>query len=141
MDKIDKFQGEYRFLSNFYPCNIIYEGVVYSSVEHAYQAAKTTNEDLKKQIARMRTPSAAKQAGKNVPLREDWDEIKVSIMEELVKEKFRDLHLLRMLLETEQAYLEEGNDWGDTFWGVCNRKGENKLGKILMKIREESKAP
>ena len=59
-------------------------------------------------------------------------------METLVREKFsHNKDLKEMLLETGDAIIEEGNDWNDTFWGVCNGKGENHLGKILMKIREE----
>lgn len=74
--------------------------------------------------------------GKAVPLRDDWDEIKVSIMQTLVYLKFvKNKELRDLLLATEPEHLEEGNTWGDTFWGVCKGEGKNLLGRILMDIR------
>jgi len=137
---IKEFQGEYRFLSNFWPCRVYYEGKKYPSVEHAYQAAKTL--DLKKRamIRKQITPGKAKRFGKTLVLRSDWDEKKLEIMEFMVADKFKNSRKLRKeLLKTGRKELVEGNWWGDTFWGKCRGKGENHLGKILMKVREELK--
>jgi len=135
-NKILGFFGEYRFLSSFWLVPIVYEHVVYPSVEHAYQAAKSPNLLIKKNISEMRTPGEAKRAGK-VLYRPDWHDIKLKVMENLVRKKFEDPVLRIRLLETGNMYLEETNTWRDTFWGVCNGVGENNLGKILMKIRGE----
>lgn len=134
--KIDRFQGDYKFLSNFYPCEIEYEGIKYKTLEHAYQASKTLDISLRKAVAEKKSPSKAKRAGRKLKLRSDWDEIKLGIMEELVRIKFTDHpNLKRKLLDTEDAELIEGNTWGDNYWGIYKGEGENHLGKILMKIR------
>ena len=134
---IREFQGPHRFLSNFYPATVMYDGLVFRSVEHAYQAAKTDDWEVRKKIQALEKSGDAKKAGYRVPLREDWDRIKFGIMETLVRRKFEIPELRNKLLMTGDQDLIEGNWWGDTFWGVCRGKGENHLGKILMKIREE----
>lgn len=138
MDKIDKFDGtKYRFLSNFYTCIVHYDGIIYPSSEHAYQAAKTTDFALREVIAKMDTPGKTKQAGKRLTLREGWDTMKFNIMSEIVLIKFAtNANLRQFLIETGDAELIEGNTWGDQYWGVCNGIGENNLGKILMHVRK-----
>lgn len=134
---IDRFSGEYRFLSNFYPCDIIYEGEVYASVEHAYQAAKTKDPFERKVIQRQETPGRAKREGQHVTLAKGWDSAKVLVMEDLLRQKFNYPSLREKLYNTKGHDLIEGNDWGDTFWGEVDGVGQNHLGKLLMKIREK----
>lgn len=136
---IDSFRGEYGFLSNFAWCKIKYKGVIYKTVEHAYQAAKTLDKKRKQLISEAPTPGAAKRWGRNVEIREDWEEIKLDIMLALVRQKFTIPELKKKLLATGKEKLIEGNWWGDTFWGVCKDEGENHLGRILMRVREELK--
>lgn len=138
MEKIEKFSDAWKVLSNFYACPVMYEGKEYPTVEHAYQAAKTTDEEIREYIRTLSAPGLAKKAGKMVDLREDWEEVKIQVMEDLCRQKFtQDPFCRSKLLHTEDAELIEGNTWGDTFWGVCKGKGKNHLGKILMKIRQE----
>lgn len=137
MTKIDSFSGGYRFLSNFYPCEMDVAGVRYPTLEHAFQAEKTTNMTEREIIRNARTPGQAKALGRKVTLRQDWDEIRVDVMLELLRIKFSDKVLRAELLATEDALLVEGNHWNDRFWGVCEGKGENWLGKLLMEIRKE----
>jgi N-glycosidase YbiA len=134
---INSFSGPHRFLSNFYPSPIIYGSIIYPTVEHAYQAAKSSDMSIRKQISLLNSPGKAKRAGQNVTLRLDWEEVKVEIMEDLIRIKFQNDDLYNKLLATIGEELIEGNNWGDTFWGVCDSVGENNLGKILMKIRDE----
>lgn len=136
---IDAFRGEYRFLSNFYPCEISYERILYPSVEHAFQAAKSTDINVRRRICAANTAMVAKFMGNNIKLRPLWDDIKVSIMLVLIRKKFRDSELRRKLLATGTAKLIEGNTWNDTFWGVCKGEGKNQLGRILMVVRDEVK--
>jgi ribA/ribD-fused uncharacterized protein len=138
--KITEFDGEYRFLSNFHPAPMEYERISYPTVEHAYQAAKTTDYHERQRIAALPSPGRAKRAGAKLTLRPDWDALRLNVMETLLRQKFT-LHadLRALLLATGDAILEEGNTWGDVFWGVCNGVGENHLGKLLMKIRDELK--
>ncbi len=136
--KIDSFQGKYRFLSNFWPAMVEYEGITYPSVEHAYQASKTMDMGERRRISEIVEPGDAKRAGRAAKQRPDWEEVKLRVMEDCVRYKFAHHAELRdKLLATDEAELIEGNSWGDRFWGVCDGQGENHLGKILMKVRTE----
>ena len=139
--KIAEFQGEYRFLSNFSPAEVVYEGITYPTVEHAYQSAKTLEPNERKRIAALKTPAEAKAEGRKLKLRDDWDAAKFVAMEDCVRYKFTHHDDLReKLLATGDAILEEGNTWNDRIWGISppgSGQGENRLGQILMKIRGE----
>lgn len=123
-------------MSNFYPCVVSFEGVDYPSVENAYQAAKFPK--LARKIFETCTAKEAKQKGKKARLPKDWNkDKKLGVMKKLIALKFKSNTLLaNKLLDTGDAELIEGNWWGDTFWGMCKGKGENKSGELLMKRRE-----
>jgi N-glycosidase YbiA len=127
----------YEFLSNFYPATVRLDGVEYPTVEHAYQAAKTLNEAERRHVRSAPTPAEAKARGGQVTIRPDWNEVKVEVMRGLLRQKFSDAALRDRLLRTAPRELVEGNTWGDQFWGVCEGKGENWLGRLLMEIRDE----
>lgn len=144
------FFGEYRWLSNFWYSEVEFEGDYYPSTEHAYQAAKTLDPDLRRKFRfKLKyegtepieyTPSCAeaKRMGSSVKCREDWEEVKVSVMEYVLRQKFKSgSDLAQKLIDTADLYLEETNHWGDVFWGVCNNKGKNVLGNLLMLIRRD----
>ena len=134
---IDTFGGDNSYLSNFYYAPIVYNGVKYNSTEVAYQAAKAVKELDKKKFICM-TSSEAKALGRKIELRPDWDSVKDVVMYDVCKLKFTThADLKEKLLSTGDAELIEGNYWGDVYWGVCNGIGQNKLGKILMRIRSE----
>jgi len=134
---IQSFTMEYSFLSNFYPCLIEFEGDIYRTLEHAYQAAKTHDPDERRKIREEERAGKAKQMGKRVTIREDWEQIKVKVMRELLKKKFENPQFRKLLLDTYPHELIEGNNWGDTYWGKCNGHGKNMLGTLLMQIRSE----
>ena len=134
------FDGPFRFLSNFFLAPLVYEGVLWSNSEAAYQAAKCANPDQKTWFYLL-DPGPAKRLGKKVKMRPDWEEIKLSIMYDIVKAKFEQNPELRESLLSTTGHLEEGNTWGDKIWGTVNREGENNLGKILMRIRDELSNP
>jgi ribA/ribD-fused uncharacterized protein len=135
---INDFSGQFRFLSNFYPCWVNFDGHEYPSVEHAYQAAKTTDEQLRLMFMEpIMTSAEAKKAGRRLKIRPDWEEVKIPIMRDLLREKFKQLKFKELLLSTGNEELVEGNWWGDTFWGVCKGEGQNWLGKLLMEVRNE----
>ncbi|MBQ1388752.1 MAG: NADAR family protein [Clostridia bacterium] len=139
MGVIDNFDGEYRFLSNFYVVKVEYGGLVYTSSEAAFQAQKCLTKEERVQFTQL-SPSKSKTLGRNVQLRPDWNDVRIGIMEDIVRCKFaQNPDLAKMLLETGDKTLIEGNTWHDTFWGVDSKSGygKNNLGKILMKIREE----
>lgn len=134
---IDSFRGPYSFLSNFYKSDIIYDGIRYNSAEAAFQAQKSLDLSEREEISLL-TPLKAKKAGRHITLREDWDEVKLDIMYKICLSKFTQNEDMRQLLiSTCGEELIEGNDWGDSFWGTVDGHGENHLGKILMRIRDE----
>lgn len=135
MDCVPSFRNELAFLSNMYECKVEsnYYGCTFQNAEAAYQAMKCTvavyefiNVD----------GYTAKRLGKQVELRSDWNEVKLSIMEKILRAKFQG-ELLQKLLAVKGEIVER-NNWGDFYWGICNGKGENHLGKLLMKIRDEA---
>ena len=133
---ITSFKGEFFFLSNFYGCPINYLGLLFPTVEHAFQATKTKSAKERRRISLIITPGSAKRAGRKLDLRKDWETIKVGVMTDLLELKFIHPQLRRALLNTGEEYLVEGNNWGDTFWGACDGKGKNKLGLLLMELRD-----
>lgn len=142
--EIKEFRGEYYFLSNYSPLKnpILLEGIYYPTSEHAYQAYKTLDLEKRKGIANLNAPGESKKAGKNLDIRSDWEKIKLSVMEMVLKAKFSyNSDLLMKLLYTNDKILIEGNTWNDIFWGVNIQtgKGKNNLGKLLMKIRSQYK--
>lgn len=136
---INNFRGEYSFLSNFYNSPVEYQGITYRNNEAAFQSAKSLNLDIRKTFSNL-DPSQAKRKGRHIALRPDWENVKFDIMYEICKAKFSQNKTLKdKLLNTRNEYLEEGNTWGDKIWGTINGEGQNNLGKILMRVREELK--
>lgn len=138
------FHGEHAFLSNFYPSVLDYEGLVYPTVEHAYQAAKVLDEEGRIKLRDAATPGAVKKMGRRVKRRKDWFAVNLGIMTDLIRQKFtRYPDLREWLLLTGERELIEGNNWGDDFFGMVKDdktgqwRGENHLGKMLMLIRAE----
>jgi len=159
-----EFKNEKRFLSNMYPCSIIFEeideikgmfsnipfdGETYGSSEHIYMAMKSNNPLWHKKIRGMDEPHKTKTAARKYlqkdllfeteevfSFREDWDEVKYEIMKAIIYLKFiQNKYLANQLINIE-GYIEERNDWNDTYWGTYDGNGENNLGKILMEVRE-----
>lgn len=139
MDDIVEFSGAYRFLSNFWPAVVYLDDEEYRSTEYAFHAGKTFDPAMRRMIREAVTPGQAKRLGRHVPLRPDWEEVKVPFMLDLNRQKFAHPELREALLATGTRRLVEGNTWRDTFWGVDLRtgKGQNKLGLILMLVRQE----
>ena len=142
---INKFDGKYAFLSNFYECDVTYNSLTYKNSEAAFHAQKTLNETERKQFTTL-NPFASKKMGRKITLRNDWESIKTKIMYEICYAKFsQNKELKEKLLATGDEYLEEGTYWHDNTWGNCycekckNIHGENRLGAILMEVREELK--
>ena len=127
----------YDFLSNFFASTVAYEGTLYPTVEHAYQASKTLDKSTREIIRKAPDPNKAKRLGQSIVVRSDWHDVRVNIMKSLIKEKFENPFLKWRLLETKNKELINENRWNDKFWGVVNGKGENWLGKILQDVRQE----
>lgn len=137
-ERIDSFQGEFAFLSNFYPLAVPVVDqfrLTYGTVENAYQAVKSMAMQDRREIQKL-SPGKAKIAGSGLPLRSDWETIKRAVMAELLLQKFLlNVDLRVRLIFTHNAELIEGNHHMDVYWGVCNGKGENHLGRLLMAVR------
>lgn len=140
--RILAFDGPHAFLCNFHPSPIEWEGVAYPTVEHAFQAAKTLDDDTRRWIAALPLPLDAKAAGQRVALRPNWEAVKTAVMAELLRLKFADPALRALLRATGDAELIEGNHWFDRVWGQCPiGVGENRLGILLMAERDRPDDP
>lgn len=142
---ISEFEGKFSFLSNFYHSPIEYEGIIYPTNEHFFQAMKTLDPEERKVIAAAPTPGKAKRMGRKVTLRPDWESIKEEVMRAGLIAKFKDEALAKKLLATGDKFLVEGNSWHDNTWGSCfcdkcaAIPGRNMLGQLLMERREALK--
>lgn len=136
MKTIKSFSGKYRFLSNFYLSTITIKHLEFNCVEQVYQCAKTTNAFDYNKIYNEYSPGKQKKLGSKVEMEKNWEQVKVGVMFNAVLLKFMQNEKLRkQLIETDDAILIEGNTWGDVFWGKCDGKGKNWLGRILMIVR------
>lgn len=139
---INRFRGEYEFLSNFYPAKLIYDGIEYYNAESAYQAQKCSDAEQRKAFSSCYSDEAKRKA-RSIELREDWEDIKLEVMETVVRAKFeQNPRLAKLLLQSGEMRIVEGNTWHDIFWGVDLKtgEGENHLGRILMQLREHFKS-
>ena len=140
MEPILSFTGWYGFLSNFVETPVFLDGDLYWTVEHAFQAAKSLDPAVRRRVQLQETPGKAKAEGRRVALRADWEVVKEDVMLYLLQQKFSQEPFRRQLLATGDAHLEEGNTWGDRYWGVCpvgSGYGQNRLGVLLMQVRSE----
>ena len=139
---IRSFRGRYGFLSNFHLIPVPFRGLVFPSAEHAYASAKTTNPDDIHRIHLASTPAKAKRIGRNVVCVDNWEDIKLAVMQDVLYSKFTHNPLLgEKLLATGDKLLVEGNTWHDQTWGDCTCEGHrdipgtNMLGRLLMIVR------
>jgi ribA/ribD-fused uncharacterized protein len=140
---IVSFDGEESWLSNFYDSPIEYRGRTYLSVEHAYHSEKSSDESWK-QICSDWSNNAGKikRLSRDIVIVSDWDSIKKDVMWSLLNSKYNLDIFKDRLLNTNDMIIREGNRWGDFFWGTSldGTKGNNELGKMIMKIRTNLKS-
>jgi ribA/ribD-fused uncharacterized protein len=140
---INNFRGYHAWLSNMYNCDIEFMNHKFKSVENAYMFAKNPNNEEWLNKCLSMSPGDVKKASKLISIREDWDSVKLSIMYELLKQKFTQEPFRTNLIETRNENIVEGNRWNDTFWGVDIKNtpnvGENWLGRLIMDIRTKIK--
>lgn len=140
---ITEFKGDYRWLSNFQVLQtaMLVEGIVYPTVEHYYVAMKTLDLNARETVSLLPSAGQAKRYGKTLQMRDDWESVRLEIMLGALRFKFSDHNsILRdLLIQTGDLEIQEGNWWGDKFWGVCLKtgKGENHLGRLIMQVRTE----
>ena len=139
---IERFDREFRFLSNFYEAPFEVNGTQYATVEHYFQAHKTTNPTKREEIIRARSAVEAKRLGRKVELREDWPQVRDGVMLVALRAKFdQNPDLKEKLVATYPETLQEGNYWHDNYWGVCQCEkcqpvaAQNMLGRLLMALR------
>lgn len=142
MIAVDTFRGPYACFSNFSASKIIRP-----TVEHVYQANRTSDPEWQNKIMAAGSAAEAKNFGKECRLagkeRPDWHLVNIHVMFCLVLPKFMfEVEYRKILLSTKDYPLIEGNWWHDNFWGDCNCArckdipGQNNLGKTLMTVRK-----
>lgn len=144
---IEAFSGRHKWLSNFSWSHLEFEGLLYASVEHAFQAAKLKTNDERRRWGFLDPAlgfGEAKRLGRQVSLREDWKDIREDVMAACLRSKFADADLRAKLLGTGESELIDGHYGSpDLVWGYHypSQAGENKLGKLLMSLRSELRDP
>jgi len=137
MIKFYKTGKKYGEFSNFYKKRIMIDGKKYRSTEHYYQSKKFEGTEWEEYIRNQTTPRKSAEEGrrKDLPLREDWADIKNEIMITALYYKFKDEALRNLLLSTEEEELVENSPF-DCYWGCgLDGSGKNILGKQLMSLR------
>ncbi len=139
---VTSFRGKYSAFSNFSGARVTLDGMSFPTVENAFQAAKTLDPTERIQFQSC-PPSVAKKLGRKVTLRPDWEQVKVSVMQSLLLQKFAPGTRENFLLvSTKGLHICEGNTWHDNIWGACtcprcaNRPHKNLMGRLLMSIRD-----
>lgn len=135
------FRGPYRFLSNDSWCTVTWKGVEYPSVTHAFQCAQTFDKAKQEEIKKTKRFTRVRRIGKTALQRPGWEKIQLAVLESLLRQKFAQPKFRQVLLSTKDYKLINGDHRGETYWGMiyhCHKwLGENHLGKLLMKIRED----
>lgn len=136
MNDITEFRGEFSWLSNFFPIKIEYDGIVYPSVENAYQAGKLINKKDREMFIDI-TPGKAKRLWRNYQTYNLTEEFRLNLMYQLLSIKFNQEPFKTQLINTGDCYIQEGNRFGDMFFGYClkTNQGKNMLGHLIMQIR------
>ncbi len=137
---------QYKEFSTYHPVKLVLDGKTWPTVEHYFQAMKFPEHPEHQETIRVaKTPAQAKRLGKTteVPMRADWNTYRDEVMYRAIKEKFSERHptLRKKLMDTGNAFLREASPQ-DNYWGIGRKKlGQNKLGKILMRVRDEERGP
>lgn len=135
--------GEYGCFSNFSRHPVFLKGKRWPTSEHYFQAQKFAGEPDEEEIRRANKPMLAAQMGRDRkrPLRRDWEGVKEQVMLDAVRAKFtQHEELTAVLLGTGDAKLVE-HTTNDSYWGDGgDGSGKNRLGHILMRVREELRA-
>ncbi|MCP4294633.1 MAG: NADAR family protein [Proteobacteria bacterium] len=130
---------KYYQLSNFAGFGFELNGYRWRTMEHYFQAMKFEGSEQFDRILNSGSPKQAKALGQSraFPIRGDWDEVKEEIMLRGLREKFNDSELRDLLLSTGKKILVENSPY-DKYWGIGpNGKGKNRLGVLLMALRDE----
>jgi hypothetical protein len=133
----------YGEFSNFAPFPIFLQGKRWPTSEHYFQAQKFAGTPHEEEVRRVKKPMLAAQMGRDRqrPLRRDWEAVKDDVMLAALRAKFTQHADLRaLLLETGDARLVE-HTTNDSYWADGgDGSGKNRLGELLMRVREELRA-
>lgn len=126
---------QWKSLSNFAIATIVVDGKEYRSVEHYFQACKSTTEWEHEMVRNAGSPAEARSLGKTVGLRPDWEDVKEDVMMAGLLAKFRQHPQLRqLLLSTGDRPVHEDSP-NDMEWGWGQGRGQDRLGKLLVRVR------
>lgn len=130
------FEGDYYFLSNSYNSPFEMHNIIFPTVDHYYNAMKTSNYEDFLTISQLSTTQEVYELIQILDIRDDWYDVRDRIMEYGLHKKFENYPLRGQLLDTGNCEIINGNN-SDRYWGIIleTKKGENKLGKLLMKLR------
>lgn len=133
------FRGNFGWLSNSYTCpvTVAIGGRVrhFSCAEAAYQAYKCPE---RAEEFESLSGYAARDLGRSVKLRPDWNKVKIVVMKRVLQNKFAQNEELADRLVKLDTPIINDNRHGDKFWGQVNGEGHNYLGRLIQDVRAET---
>lgn len=136
--KFYRTRDAYGCFSNFSAHPFELEGLEWPTAEHYFQAKKFAGTEIEQVVRASRSPMDAARLGRDasLPLRPDWDQVKVDVMRRALMAKFsQNSGALEVLLSTGSARIVEHTQ-NDAFWGDGgDGTGRNMLGELLMEVR------
>ncbi len=140
LEPVKFYEGPFYMFSNFASFAVVWRGKLWPTSEHAYQAAKFNHPTLQEGIRKATSAHMAKKIAEQYDeqKRPDWHEVNVAIMEEILRAKLEQHPYIReKLIKTGERKMIEDSP-KDAFWGRGpDHQGQNHLGRIWMKLREE----
>ena len=134
----------YGAFSNLLKRPVEFEGEIFATAEHAYQAGKARKPEVRKWLMEAPSPSLLAMAAHGLyvwDIASDWSKIKFDRMKRILVAKFTQHDDLKvLLLSTGTARLVESatvDNPVNRLWGEVNGVGQNKLGGLLMEVRAE----
>ncbi len=143
LSPIEGFKRPYDFLSNTSAFPIVIDNIYYMTAEHAFQAHRVLSPKKREIVALSPTPEQARLLGQRLPLRDDWEEVKDEVMRKILEVKFSSNQLRPALIQLADRQIINSNTSHDQYWGDCtchsheSVPGENRLGKMLMSLRDD----
>ena len=141
LEVIDNFNDYFDFLNNEYPCQVYYQGLIYRSVAHAYQAARSDQQHIREKIGLADTLQELYDIASKVEDPPNWQNDRLRVMEKLLRDKFRRNRDLRDKLKATGTRELINTYWeystSNVYWGVVEGKGQNQLGRLLSNIRHD----
>ena len=139
-DRIEGLTGYFEFMRLDFPACVFFEGELYQTAAHAYNAARTSDLQVRRRIQKAPTLQEMYNVARTIEDEEGWAQRRMKVMEKILRDKFRRSRNLRERLAATQnrevinIVTEKSEE--ALFWGVNGKQGQNWLGKLIEAVRQ-----